>query len=404
MLRIIKTLLFKLKYKYARTDENMWVFSSYNGKYADSPKCVSEYVHDHYPNINIYWLIEQKNEKYVPKYVKCLNIRNEGDVKFALDNASVLIDNIMGPCCKFLFKNDKKARIMFSLDKYFQKRKNQTVYTFWHGFGVKRGMNERDNLKTVDISFGNLYFLLPTKKMIDHFKFMTNNEAKGYILAGSPRNDILLDDKLDYISIKKRLNLPVDKKIVLYAPTFRGDTKEWTFDVEMSGISQINMIDIDKLTKILSRKFGEDFILVVRLHHLVEEKMDLNSIIEKSGDKFYLGNVSPDMSDYLCVTDVLITDFSSSPSDFVLTQKPVFLFVPDYEDYKLKYGLSRELKTLPFPFAITSEELYDNILNFDIDDYRERVKYFFDDEGYLITNKATQSAVEFILNKKRRNK
>ena len=393
-----KGLLKLIKNKYKKTDKNFWLFSSYGGrKYDDSPKVVSEYIHKHYPNIHIYWLLEKELFDQVPSYVLCLDVRNANDRAFAFENAAVIIDNIYGPQCSFLFEKGFKKGIYFAIDKFFKKRKYQTVYSFWHGFGVKKGMNEQGNLRTVNISVGNLYFLLPSKSMIKHFKKITQHCAKGYVLNGTPRNDILFNTKLDKSALKKKLGIPSEKKVILYAPTFRGNTKEWTFDIRMSGIDQLKMMDINLLLDTLSLKFGGDFVLVVRIHHLVEDSVNFKDLMIDYSNKVFLGNVSPDMSDYLCISDVLLTDFSSSPADFVLTKKPIFLFVPDYQDYKNKYGLSRELETFPYPYSVTFDDLIEKISTFDYSLYNKKINEYFIEEGFDVTNGSTEKAVNFIM-------
>ena len=78
-------------------------------------------------------------------------------------------------------------------------------------------------------------------------------------LLGTPRNDILFSH--DEINMKKQLNLPNSKRIILFAPTFRNDGKDVEGkNLNRSGINQLNMIDIERLFRLLHDKFGGDWV------------------------------------------------------------------------------------------------------------------------------------------------
>ena len=107
----------------------------------------------------------------------------------------------------------------------------------------------------------------------------------------------------------------------------------------------------------------------------------------------------PDMQELLCGVDLGITDYSSWMCDFVLTNKPGFLYTSDIEKYVDERGFYYPLESSPFPVAKTNEELYKKILNFDEKKYKKDVKDFLKDKGCCEQGNASKTVVEFILKK-----
>ena len=86
------------------------------------------------------------------------------------------------------------------------------------------------------------------------------------IEEGYPRNDALINTTGDQIAaIKERLSIPADKRVVLYAPTWRDDQHTtglgYTFEAGM---------DFDSL----QREFGDDTIVLFRAHYFIASRFD----------------------------------------------------------------------------------------------------------------------------------
>lgn len=81
-----------------------------------------------------------------------------------------------------------------------------------------------------------------------------------------------------------------------------------------------------------------------------------------------------DMHELLCISDVLITDYSSSLFDFSLLHKPCFIYATDYESYDR--GTYFRLEELPFPLALNNAELFDVISQFDKEEYESKLTEF----------------------------
>jgi len=119
-------------------------------------------------------------------------------------------------------------------------------------------------------------------------------------------------DVEDYMSgIRNYYGIEKEKKLLLYAPTFRQtlDTKE-------------NEHDIGRCLQALSERFGTTFVCLFRQHPNVD--MTRDDVLAE--DIIFAGDY-PDMQELMAASDVLITDYSGCMFEFMLTGKPVFLFV-----------------------------------------------------------------------------
>ena len=188
---------------------------------------------------------------------------------------------------------------------------------------------------------------------------------------GFPKNDIFYapKEKLDEIRTKvlNKLNIPLDKKAVLYAPTFRNEQKLDVYDM-----------DFEKLKKNLDAKFSEDFVVLFRLHPRMRSlSNDFGKLYKNIIDASYYD----DMQELIIATDIFITDYSSGIFDFASLRRPGFLYAKDIEDYEKERGLYFDLHDMPFPLAQNNEELEKNIMKFDYDKYKSDLEKFFTKMG-----------------------
>ncbi|MBC1700812.1 CDP-glycerol glycerophosphotransferase family protein [Listeria welshimeri] len=175
---------------------------------------------------------------------------------------------------------------------------------------------------------------------------------------GIPRTDYFFNEqklKENYEWTYTKLNL-TDKKIILYAPTFRDDELQST---------KLHL-NITELKAALSN----DYQLILKLHPSISQDL------EKIEDDFvvYADKEMP-IETILPTVDILITDYSSIPFEFALLHKPIIFFTYDLNEYDKARGLSDGfLETIPGPHAFTTTELIELIKQetFDI----ERIRSF----------------------------
>lgn len=73
------------------------------------------------------------------------------------------------------------------------------------------------------------------------------------------------------------------------------------------------------------------------------------------------------------ISDVLITDYSSSIWDFSLMEKPCFLFMPDYNEYIDEREFYTPIQDWPYPASFSMEDLEDKIIKYDHEIAKKRI-------------------------------
>lgn len=167
------------------------------------------------------------------------------------------------------------------------------------------------------------------------------------------------------------MGIPSDKKIALYAPTFRDGKK---FGTKTTSVT----FPLDIQT--LKERLDGNWVLVVRAHLLSGGKFDASSfgsfVVTAMVDEY------DDPQELCLAADVLITDYSSIAFDYANTGKPMLFFTPDFENYSSsRRGFYFDPRDqFPGPFLGTSLEIANSILTIDAvsDLYKERYKLFQD--------------------------
>ncbi len=393
----LKKLLNGFKYKLSPIKRDRIVYMSYNGHYSDNPKLVYEEMVKLSPDLDYIWLVKEEYVNNVPKNVKTL-IYDSEEAKKAYSSARLIVDNVYGNKETYLESKKIKDFLIFKMNTFLKHKRNQHVYTTWHATCLKKMQVDQLNSKIIDFSCPDTTMLIGNQYSLDILKHLTFNKIQ-MKLIGTPRNSVLFDIDPCMIRNKKNsIGLPLDKKIVLFAPTFRTDDFIMTKNIERSGINQLDSIDIEKLLQTLSKKFGGEFVFVCRFHYHVSEAVDWNGIKEKYGDKVINGNLSDETLDYLLCTDILISDVSGIMFDFATTKKPTFIYFPDYYNYvNVERGVYIPIKELPFPSSTTFEGLTSNIVSFSNDSYKRELNKFIERINVVDNKNSAKECAEFIL-------
>lgn len=322
-------------------------FSSFFGQYNDNPKYISEKLHEINPDIPIYWVKSKRNRETFPPYIKTVDI-NSFKHYLLMFTAKVTVDNQLGMRTIWGVTNPLK-RILFRF--MTQMHHNQLNIGTWHGTPLKKiGKDSLDNIPNSTICKCLSYTIAGCKHTEQCILSAFGNDM-AIKKIGTPRNDIFFRET-NRTEICNKLNLPSDKKILLYAPTFREN-------LNLSGPQQIQDIDWIKVCNILKEKFDGEWCSVVRVHPHV-----LNEICFDSTKGIINGNIGDDMAEYLSIADVLITDYSSSFFDFMLSKKPIFLYTPDLDSYNKERGLYLSVESTPLNKSNTPKQIYRDIIEF----------------------------------------
>ena len=357
------------------------VFRSFGGQYSDNPKYISEELHKRHPEIEIVWIIGDGNEKDFPNYVKTIRLDSAEHSKY-IARAELSVDNYCGPRTNFLKENNPIKRLVFWLLR--RSRRGQLCLSTWHGTPLKHiALDEpkyqRSKFKRAYVSAD----VLISGCQLTADVFRTAFDWEGPIeMLGTPRNDPIFaprDTKL-----KKKLGIDENKRVLLFAPTFRNN-------LEMSGIYQLKSLNLEAILERLSLRLGGEWCFVFRGHNLVASSMpkDQPNVID--------GNAYPDMAEYLATADLLLTDYSSSMFDFMLTSRPVILYTPDLDEYRnSERGFYFNIEDTPFPIALTADEVLEKIDELDLEEYRKNTDWFLKRIGNVERGDAAKITVDLI--------
>ncbi len=333
-------------------------FCSFFGQYSDNPKYIFCKLKELYPDIKTAWTVSSTNENIFPDNTKKVQFQSFLHY-FYVYNAAIVVDNNMG-LRQYLGKNSLFSRYFYRM--LSRKSSKQLNISTWHGTPYK--CIGKDSL---DFPHDNIFYHNTDYTIAGcDFTYQKIISAFGHDLKilryGTPRNDIFFNDN-NIECLKRRLQLPLDKKMLLFAPTFRKDP-------DLNGARQLSEIKPEVLIECLNRKFHEEWVIVCRFHSHVLTMIKSDDLYN---DIVINGNLGDDMQEYLLCADALITDFSSCMFDFALTKKTCFLFASDFDNYtNTERGLYITLDNLPFSMSRTTEELCSEINKFDGESYSQK--------------------------------
>lgn len=258
---------------------------------------------------------------------------------------------------KFI-KEYARSGIVFLTESYLPAyavtpRPETKVVQLWHGSGAFK----KWGYSTLDKSFGasdnripmhNCYSLVPvsSKEVTRHYAEAFGCSEDIIKPLGVPRTDELINnrDNTKESFLKDHPEFK-DKKLILYAPTFRGNN---IVDAK-NGIG----IDLEAFCGSL-----KDEILLLKLHPFIKGKVEIP------------GNCKGkclDISDYetntaLKIADLLITDYSSIIFEYSLLEKPMVFYAYDLDDYKGNRDFYYPYEDfVPGPIVKAQEELVEAI-------------------------------------------
>ncbi len=186
---------------------------------------------------------------------------------------------------------------------------------------------------------------------------------------GIPRTDVFFDVDARAraeAAVRARYGLAAGRRVLLYAPTFRGAGPR---DARDPGL-----LDVAGLHAAL----GDGWVLLLRLHPLVATAANL-----PPGTEGFAVDASgwPDMNELLLVADVLVTDYSSVVFEYALLERPMAFLAPDADEYTAERGFYLDLRTdLPGPVFATTADLAAHLVSgaFDVERTRAFARRWFD--------------------------
>lgn len=166
--------------------------------------------------------------------------------------------------------------------------------------------------------------------------------------TGYPRNDrFYTAGAEDVAAVRDRLGIPAGRTALLYAPTHREYRKDWTPTFDLGAVA---------------KALGDDFVLLVRAHHLDRENPVLRDLAEQGSVIDVSGH--PSVEDVCLAADALIADYSSLIFDYANLDRPIVIDASDWKIYTEVRGVTFDLVSgrpgdTPGAVATTQDELID---------------------------------------------
>jgi len=331
---------FLFKSGHSPYDNTTIIFESFGGRQvSDSPYAIYKVFKTLYPGINMIWSIDRSQKKFCKENQIAYVIRRTNKWVRVLEKSQFWISNARFPT--------------------WVKKPNYVTYIqTWHGTPLKKLGLDIENVSmpgTTTVKYHKNFvreanrwdaLVSPNDYSTQIFRsaFGFNNQI---LKIGYPRNDELINTQPEDIdAIKEQLGIPLDKKVVMYAPTYRdnqfAEKGKYTFELPF---------DLDDFRK----SFGDDTVLILRMHYLISNALDISDY----SDFVYDYSNYPNISDLYLVSDLLITDYSSVFFDYAYLKRPILFYPYDYHLYKEElrgFYLNYE-KDLPGKIAENSKQL-----------------------------------------------
>ena len=242
-------------------------------------------------------------------------------------------------------------------------RKETVAINLWHACGAfKKFGRSTAELKfgssaaTLDKypNYGNLTHVTVSSPEVIWAYEEAMHLPKGIVKAtGVSRTDQFYDK--EFVESRKQKLYEImpeakDKKVILYAPTFRG---------HVATASSPDRIDFERFC----RELGNEYVIVCKHHPFVKNPPIIPEELQHFARDLtkYLS-----IEDLLCCADICISDYSSLVFEYSLFEKPMIFYAYDYDNYCDCRGFYYDYSEFtPGPVVQTEDELLNSIKNID---------------------------------------
>ena len=344
------------------------VFASWNGRYSDSPRALSEELWRRGAPVEHVWVLGE-GAGPVPDRVTTVAPGSAAHLTH-LQHA------------RYIVSND-------ALSTPFRKTRGTTYLQTWHGTPLKRiafdlapmDVEGREPFRAAELGRDVARWdvlISPNRYSTDVLRRAFRYEGE-VLETGYPRNDLLLAPERDEIRARVRRELRIEEGAcaVLYAPTWRdGDPFQLKLDLQR-----------------VTRTLGDGYVLLVRAHGLVAHTARLGSARNVRHVTAF-----QDIRELYLPADALITDYSSAMFDFALTRKPMLFFTYDlqwYRDHLRGFYFDFEAEA-PGPLLVSSCEVIEALQDLDRvrADHADAYERFRQRFCHLDDGKATERVVD----------
>ena len=384
----VKSVNYKRIAKTTPIDPKLIMFEVFMGRqYSCNPKAIYEYItrDSRFDDYRLVWAFRDvEKAKKIPELSRAEIVKMKSKEYFkTCAEAAFIITNS-------------------NLDNRISKQPGQTFIQTWHGTPLKKlrcdieaeSGNANNSLEEIkyrnDVDMIRYdYFISPsefcTEKFTSAFNLKELGKEKIIIETGYPRNDILINYKPERINeIKYKYGIDPDKKIILYAPTFRDNRHDG------SGYVYDTHLDFDKLRY----ELGQDYIILFRAHYFVANQFNF----EKYNGFVYDMSRLDDINELYLISDLLITDYSSVFFDYANLERPILFYMYDLEEYANEIrGFYFDLNILPGPIVKDEDNLILEIKRLENWEKDEKYNSFNKRFNYLYDGRASRRVSEYII-------
>lgn len=378
--KIHKGLLLYRLFQKLPIQKNLVLFESFLGRgYSDNPKALYQTLKRQRPELTLVWIFAKEPTADVKAVCPNWVLRNSPKYYYYMARAQYWIFNTRQPLS-------------------LKKRRATTYLQTWHGTPLKRlglDMEEVHMAGTTTEQYKKNfyqqaqewdYLLSPNTYSSEIFK-----RAFGFsgtlLESGYPRNDLLYapDRNQQTETLKRKLDVPPNKKVILYAPTWRDD------EFVTKGQYRFNLqLDLQQMQE----RLGQDYIVLLRMHYLIAEHLDLDAYAGFAYDVSSYG----DIAELYLISDLLITDYSSVFFDFAHLNRPMLFFTYDLEKYaSVLRGFYFDFEAVvPGPLLKESNQVIDYIEDIETQSkqYADKYKVFQEQFCGLDDGKASQRVID----------
>lgn len=346
MFRSCSSLFFRFVGLFVKTDSKSVILSGHSRKYNDSTRTIYEKLirMPQFRDFTFYWGLEDPESVEIPGE-KCIKIKS--------DTWNYFVTALK---CKYWIT-------CVNIERSLRFKKKKTIYlNTWHGTPFKTIGNTAAGRKDFDFSYIN-YFCVSGDYEEELCIRGFNVKKEHMLYTGLPRNDELYhvtDAKRQ--EIRNSLEIPIDKKVILYAPTWRDSSDGGkTYSIKPP-------INIEHWRK----RLGDNFVVLLRTHPYT------NKLLGIQFDDFVRDYTNyPQINDLLIAADYLISDYSATMFDYSILEKPMFCYGYDYDQFKAERGFALDPQVALTSGVIKSEDdLLEAIINCDYAAESENTKRF----------------------------
>ena len=285
-------------------------------------------------------------------------------------------------CIQQLFVLQSSKLVIIDYNNFviskFLHRKEVKVLEIWHATAALKNFGncvQRDyEIKNYDYAIANSDFYKGV------YAQAFNLPEENVLVTGIPNNDKIFDDHFvqdTKVRLLEKYPVLANKKVITYAPTFRGRISTYFKEAK---------IDLARVHQAL----GEDYVIIYKAHPLIS-----GSAYENNPHVLFIEEEP--ISSIFCITDVLITDYSAIAVDWMVFDKPIIAYVPDFKSYSKKPGLTIDyLQEFPGAVTFNEGELIQALQATDSTSYQKERALFFKKTYNYCDGKATERVLKVI--------